>query len=453
MTKKIFSSIFAAAVIVFFISIALIMGVLYNYFSDVQMQQLHIQAELAARGVELKGEDYLNRLDDNDCRVTWIDQEGNVLFDNKASSGGMENHLQRREIIDALRSGTGEDKRYSATLMERQLYAAVRLTDGTVLRLSGSQYTWWSLLLEMLQPILLTGAAAAGISLFLAFQLSKWIVHPLNTLNLDKPEAPAEYEEIIPLLERIESQQRRLQRQEAELKQRRAELEEAEQIRREFTANVSHELKTPLQSISGYAEILSAGMVKNADVPQFSEQIYFESKRLTALVEDLIHLSHLDEGTGDMHRMETDLYKLAEETLRRLAPAAEAAGISLSLDGSTAVVDGIPALLGGILYNLCDNAVKYNQPGGKVEVCIKPGDKEVLLSVLDTGIGIEESEQGRIFERFYRVDKSHSKKAGGTGLGLSIVKHSARLHNADIRIDSAPGKGTRIEVSFPKSAF
>ena len=169
MTKKIFSSIFAAAVIVFFISIALIMGVLYNYFSDVQMQQLHIQAELAARGVELKGEDYLNRLDDNDCRVTWIDQEGNVLFDNKASSGGMENHLQRREIIDALRSGTGEDKRYSATLMERQLYAAVRLTDGTVLRLSGSQYTWWSLLLEMLQPILLTGAAAAGISLFLAF--------------------------------------------------------------------------------------------------------------------------------------------------------------------------------------------------------------------------------------------------------------------------------------------
>ncbi len=378
MTKKIFSSIFAAAVIVFFISIALIMGVLYNYFSDVQMQQLHIQAELAARGVELKGEDYLNRLDDNDCRVTWIDQEGNVLFDNKASSGGMENHLQRREIIDALRSGTGEDKRYSATLMERQLYAAVRLTDGTVLRLSGSQYTWWSLLLEMLQPILLTGAAAAGIS---------------------------------------------------------------------------HELKTPLQSISGYAEILSAGMVKNADVPQFSEQIYFESKRLTALVEDLIHLSHLDEGTGDMHRMETDLYKLAEETLRRLAPAAEAAGISLSLDGSTAVVDGIPALLGGILYNLCDNAVKYNQPGGKVEVCIKPGDKEVLLSVLDTGIGIEESEQGRIFERFYRVDKSHSKKAGGTGLGLSIVKHSARLHNADIRIDSEPGKGTRIEVSFPKSAF
>lgn len=453
MTKKIFSSIFAAAVIVFFISIALIMGVLYNYFSDVQMQQLHIQAELAARGVELKGEDYLNRLDDNDCRVTWIDQEGNVLFDNKASSGGMENHLQRREIIDALRSGTGEDKRYSATLMERQLYAAVRLTDGTVLRLSGSQYTWWSLLLEMLQPILLTGAAAAGISLFLAFQLSKWIVHPLNTLNLDKPEAPAEYEEIIPLLERIESQQRRLQRQEAELKQRRAELEEAEQIRREFTANVSHELKTPLQSISGYAEILSAGMVKNADVPKFSEQIYFESKRLTALVEDLIHLSHLDEGTGDMHRMETDLYKLAEETLRRLAPAAEAAGISLSLDGSTAVVDGIPALLGGILYNLCDNAVKYNQPGGKVEVCIKPGDKEVLLSVLDTGIGIEESEQGRIFERFYRVDKSHSKKAGGTGLGLSIVKHSARLHNADIRIDSEPGKGTRIEVSFPKSAF
>ena len=278
-------------------------------------------------------------------------------------------------------------------------------------------------------------------------------MHPLNTLNLDKPEAPAEYEEIIPLLERIESQQRRLQRQEAELKQRRAELEEAEQIRREFTANVSHELKTPLQSISGYAEILSAGMVKNADVPQFSEQIYFESKRLTALVEDLIHLSHLDEGTGDMHRMETDLYKLAEETLRRLAPAAEAAGISLSLDGSTAVVDGIPALLGGILYNLCDNAVKYNQPGGKVEVCIKPGDKEVLLSVLDTGIGIEESEQGRIFERFYRVDKSHSKKAGGTGLGLSIVKHSARLHNADIRIDSEPGKGTRIEVSFPKSAF
>lgn len=439
MTKKIFQSICIAAVTVFFISLILIMGVLYNYFTGVQMRQLHIQADLAARAVESGGLAYLESLADDDCRITWIDPQGSVLFDNRTSRLGMENHLEREEIVDALKLGKGESKRYSTTLLERQLYCAVRLADGSVLRLSSSQPAWWSLALGMVRPILLVALAAVGISLFLAFRLSKWIIRPLNTLNLDELESAAAYEEVTPLLERIGSQQEKIRRQEAE----------AEQMRREFTANVSHELKTPLQSISGYAELLSEGMVKREDVPHFSKQILAESRRMIALVEDIIRLSHLDEGADDMQREDVDLYELAALTIRNLTPAAESAGISLHLSGERAMLYGIPFLLETILFNLCDNAIKYNRKGGSASIRIETAPEAVLVSVSDTGIGIPKPEQERIFERFYRVDKSRSKAVGGTGLGLSIVKHAAIVHDARIEIDSTVGKGTTFTVIFP----
>ena len=351
----------------------------------------------------------------------------------------MENHLEREEIVDALKLGKGESKRYSTTLLERQLYCAVRLADGSVLRLSSSQPAWWSLALGMVRPILLVALAAVGISLFLAFRLSKWIIRPLNTLNLDELESAAAYEEVTPLLERIGSQQEKIRRQEAE----------AEQMRQEFTANVSHELKTPLTAISGYAELLSEGMVKREDVPHFSKQILAESRRMIALVEDIIRLSHLDEGADDMQREDVDLYELAALTIRNLTPAAESAGISLHLSGERAMLYGIPFLLETILFNLCDNAIKYNRKGGSASIRIETAPEAVLVSVSDTGIGIPKPEQERIFERFYRVDKSRSKAVGGTGLGLSIVKHAAIVHDARIEIDSTVGKGTTFTVIFP----
>lgn len=448
MTKKIFHSICLAAITVFLVSFALIMEVLYSYFSDVQMRQLHVQAALAARGAEEAGIRYLEGIKDGEYRVTWVDPKGKVLFDNRTSSKEMENHLERKEIADALEHGAGEEKRYSSTMMERQLYAAVRLSDGTVLRLSGSQYTWWSLMLEMIQPILLIVLAAAGISLFLASQLSRRIVQPLNSLNLDEPEASEAYEEIAPLLNRIDSQRKKLRRQEEELLRKKREIEKTEQIRRDFTVNVSHELKTPLQSISGYAELLAAGMVKGEDIPHFSQQIFLESRRMTALVEDITRLSRLDGGAGDMRREDVDLYGLAGTVIQNLSPSAEARGVSLHLEGASASVNGVPALLNAIVFNLCDNAVRYNKEGGNVTVRILPGQGGAALSVSDTGIGIPKEEQSRIFERFYRVDKSHSAAVSGTGLGLSIVKHAALFHNAEIHIESTVGEGTTVTVLF-----
>lgn len=551
MTKRIFHSICAVAITVLLASLVLIMGVLYSYFTNVQMEQLGKQAVLAANGVESEGLAYLNSLADGECRVTWIDAEGNVLFDNKASNAEMENHLEREEIKEALANGSGESTRYSATMMERQLYSALRLADGTVLRVSDTQSTWWSLTLAMLQPILVVVALAVGFSLFLAYRLSRNIVQPLNRLNLDEPDTEGVYEELSPLLERIDSQQRQLRRQEAALERRKNEFEsvtrnmteglvllnehgtilsindsasrllgisrycmgkdlllfhnsfemqellrtaqsgrhtemtiplsegsyqihaspvisgqtvsgiallilditekeKAEQMRREFTANVSHELKTPLQSISGCAELLSSGMVKAEDVPRFSGQIFSESKWMISLVEDIIRLSHLDEGAGDMQREETDLYELAAATVQKLKPVADAAHVTVVLSGGPARMSGIPQLLRDIVFNLCDNAIKYNRPGGSVSVRVETREKQVWLSVRDTGIGIPAEQQERIFERFYRVDKSRSKAVGGTGLGLSIVKHAARLHQAEIALKSTLGKGTEITVVFPQ---
>ncbi len=550
MTKRIFRSIFLVAAAVLLASFVLITGVLYEYFSNNQMDQLRAQTALAAQGAEKSGEDYFKGIGADGTRITWIASDGTVLFDSSADSSKMENHAGREEVSQAFKTGRGESTRYSTTLMERQLYCAQRLHDGTVVRLSCAQYTPLMLVLGMLQPAIVIAAAALAVSGVLASGLSKRIVRPLNELRLDEPDKIETYPELAPLTDKLRSQQNQLRAQEKELRQRRDEFdaatenmieglvllnergtilsinkaatklldisrycvgkdilllnnsrrmqellgkvragehcempvehggvsytvyaspvvsgervvgtvllildmtekEKAEKLRREFSANVSHELKTPLHTISGCAELLANGIVKPEDVPRFAAQIQSESKRMITLIEDIIKLSHLDEGADDMQRCDADLTAIARSTVENLESAAKEANVTLSVTGSSAVVkNGIPQLLEAIVYNLCENAIKYNRPGGFVKVSVEKNADGTVLTVEDNGIGIPTEQQERIFERFYRVDKSHSKEVGGTGLGLSIVKHAAALHNAKISMHSAPGEGTSISVVF-----
>ena len=443
MTKRIFQSICIAAVTVLLASLVLIMGVLYDYFSRVQKEQLSAQADLAARGAADLGMEYFEGLDLGGCRISWIAADGSVLYDNMGDAGSMENHLDREEVQEALETGRGESSRYSDTLTEKLSYQARLLPDGTVIRMAASQYTAWVLLMGVLQPLLVVVLLAVLLSLLLAYRLSARLVKPLNEVDLSDPLKNVEYEELRPLLSRIDSQHRQLKRD-------RDELEKNEEIRREFTANVSHELKTPLHSISGYAELLAKGMVRPEDVEKFSSKIYSESQRMTSLVEDIIELSHLDTGAGDMKREDVDLYLIARTAADSLSMAAKEAGVELKVSGESARVYGVPQLLYGICYNLCDNGIKYNREKGRVEISVRNLEGEVELKVSDTGIGIPEESRERIFERFYRVDKSRSKAVGGTGLGLSIVKHAALVHRATIDIDSEPGSGTSFTLHFPK---
>ena len=550
MTKRIFRSILLVAAAVLLASFVLITGVLYDYFSNNQMEQLRAQTALAAQGVEKSGESYFAGLGSHGTRLTWIAADGTVLYDSTATAAKMENHADREEVSSALKTGMGESTRYSTTLMERQLYCAQRLNDGSVVRLSCEQYTPLMLVLGMLQPVIVIAAAALAVSGVLASGLSKRIVRPLNELRLDEPDKIETYPELAPLTDKLRSQQNQLRAQEKELRQRRDEFdaatenmieglvllnergtilsinksatklldisrycvgkdilllnnsrqmqellgrarsgehcempvehggisytvyaspvvsgeriagtvllvldmtekEKAEKLRREFSANVSHELKTPLHTISGCAELLANGMVKPDDIPRFAAQIQSESKRMIALIEDIIKLSHLDEGAGDMQRCDADLAAIARATVENLRPAAKAADVALSVNACPAVIkNGIPQLLEAIVYNLCENAIKYNRPGGFVKVSVEKNADGTVLTVEDNGIGIPAEQQERIFERFYRVDKSHSKEVGGTGLGLSIVKHAAALHNAKISMHSAPDEGTSISVVF-----
>lgn len=551
MKKSIFGSICFATVVVFLASLILIMGVLYDYFSKGQQMQLKTQTGFVTQAVEQEGLSYFEGFSPQDTRITWIAPDGSILYDSDFHADRTENHLNREEVKEALSSGYGESARYSTTLLERRLYAAQRLSDGSVIRLSDTHLTIVSLILAMLQPILMVGIVAIILAFVLASGLSEKIVKPLNELNLDEPQGNREYEELKPLFERLDSQQRKLKEQKAKLRQKQEEFvtatdnmneglvllndrgiilsinrtasrllsistycigkdilrfndslslqellreakggkrsettmlldgtehqingspvmsdglvtgiallifdvsekEKAEKMRQEFTANVSHELKTPLHSISGYAELMKNGMVKQEDLGKFSERIYSEAQRMIALVDDIIRLSRLDEGMQEMKWEETDMNVLAEETVRTLQPLADAAKVTLVLEGSPAKMKGIPQLLEGIVYNLCDNAIKYNRENGSVSLEVKDIGEYVILSVRDTGIGIPKEHTERVFERFYRIDKSHSKEVGGTGLGLSIVKHSVKIHNAQIEIQSIIDSGTTITVRFPK---
>ena len=555
MTKKIFRSILLAAVSVLLASLVIIMGCLYDYYRNVQEEQLRDELRLASYGVEAGGSDYLEQLaspyrfqSTADFRLTWVAPSGEVIFDTHVPASEMENHADRAEVREALTKGESGGVRYSETLTERTLYYARRLADGTVLRISISQLTVFALAMGMLQPILLTAIIAVILSALLAHRMAKSIVAPMNRLDLDKPLENDAYEELSPLLGRIHRQHRQIEAQLRELRRKTAEFEQitesmseglvlldrkgvilsinpaarkifhagspcvgqdflvvdrdheinlaiqtalegghseiravrndreyqfdisritadgltagtvllafdvteqvaAERSRQEFTANVSHELKTPLQSIMGSAELLENGLVKQEDVPQFVSVIRTEAARLVTLVEDIIHLSQLDEGIAPA-KEQVNLLELADSAASALRERAEERHIALSVTGEDSMIKGVRGFLYEMLYNLIDNAIKYNTDGGKVEVAVSAADTGTTVSVKDTGIGIPPEYQARVFERFFRVDKSRSKASGGTGLGLSIVKHIAQYHHADLSLHSTIGKGTDISVSF-----
>lgn len=447
MRGKIFRSIWLALSSVLTLSFILITALLYSHFTNEQLDQLRSETRLVAQSLALDGTHYFDTLGAADFRITWITADGTIIYDNEADTSVMENHLEREEIRDALREGYGESSRYSSTLFERQLYTAQRLPDGTVLRLSITQATIWNLLLHFLLPMAGILVAALLTSLFLAFSLSRRIVEPLNTLDLDHPLKNADhaaYTEILPLLRRLDDQHRQLASD-------REELEKTSQIRQEFTANASHELKTPLHVISGYAELLESGMVATEEARRlFAGKIRAESQRMSKLVGDIIDLSRLDSGGIGMPRELTDLYRIALNAAEALQIEAESADVTVTVEGSPTILFGVPLVLYSIVYNLCSNAINYSNKGGQVLVTVRDLPGKAQLTVSDKGIGIPAEDLDRIFERFYRVDKSHSKEVGGTGLGLSIVKHAAEIHDAEIRVTSKLGKGSVFTVLFPK---
>jgi len=550
MTGRIFRSILLAAIVVLLAALLIVTGFLYNYFGDVQEQQLRDELGLAAAATEQLGEDYLRPLDSGRYRLTWVAADGRVICDTQVDESTMVNHADREEIREAMAGGRGSSYRYSDTLTERTIYEAVRLSDGSVLRISVSRATAAVLVLGMLQPILIVAVIAIVLSAVLAHSMARRAVEPLNRLDLEHPLENDVYEELSPLLHRIHAQHLQIAGQMRKLKRKTDEFEQitgnlkeglvlldaegvilsmnpaarqlfqaegdcagrdfvtvdrnrelslaleramacghselrgarggreylfdlsriesegavigavilvfdvteqiaGERSRREFTANVSHELKTPLQSIIGSAELLEHNLVREEDVPRFVGHIRKEASRLVSLIEDIIRLSQMDEG-GQLPEETVCLQELAREILTSLEPAAAARGITLSLTGGEGVLPGVRRLLYEIIYNLCDNGIKYNLEGGTLQVEIEDGADNVTLRVRDSGIGIPEAHRSRIFERFYRVDKSHSKQSGGTGLGLSIVKHAVQHHQGKITLDSRPGEGTVMEVTFPR---
>ena len=549
MTKKIFQSILLVAGCVLLASLLIIMGFLYDYFGGVEENQLRDELSLAAAAVEDGGTDYLSQLTADRYRLTWIAADGSVLYDTKTDAESLENHASRAEVSQALATGTGESTRYSSTLMEKTMYYAQRLDDGTVLRISISRATVGMIAVGMIQPLLIVLIVALILSGLLARRLSRRIVDPLNSLDLEHPLDNDAYEELSPLLKRIHRQHVEIQTQLRELREKTDEFtqitgsmreglvlldehgsilsinaaaqalfgadaqcvgrdfltiersheisaaiqaaaadghsevraeragrvyqfdisritsdgtflgtvilafditeqEFAERNRREFTANVSHELKTPLQGIIGSAELIENGMVKPEDLPRFVGHIHAEAARLVTLIDDIIRLSQLDEG-GAMPTEPVDLLAVSQEAAENLHDAAAARNVTVSVTGQPAVLPGVRRLIYEIVYNLCDNAIKYNRDGGRVDVTVAADAGGSSITVADTGIGIAPEHQGRVFERFYRVDKSHSKASGGTGLGLSIVKHAVQYHHGRIELESTPGTGTTIRVVFP----
>ena len=544
MTSRIFRSTVFVAVVVLLCSLSVVMGVLYNHFSAVQVHQLKDELSLAVTGTEQYGNAFLENVEVDRFRITWIDTDGTVLFDTQVDQNTMENHADREEIREALQTGAGSAVRASSTLTKQTFYEARRIKDGTVLRISASQDTAWYLMLGLLWPIILIAMFAICLSAFLARRMARKIVEPLNSLDLEQPLKNDVYEEISPLLHRIHRQHNQIKAHMEELRRKADEFEQitgnmqeglllldsdgtilsinpaakmlfeagddcvgknfltvdrssamrdavndaldkgrgyvranrsgrdyqfelsriesdgavigavvlafditerlnGERLRREFSANVSHELKTPLQGIIGSAELLGSGLAKPEDAPRFIGHIHKEASRLVNLIEDIIRLSELDEGV-ELPAETVDMLVLAEEVKNILEPSAAEKHVHVEISGTGFTVQGVRRLLYEIVYNLCDNAIKYNIPGGSVRIHLERN----VLTVSDTGIGIPAEHQGRIFERFYRVDKSHSKASGGTGLGLSIVKHAAAYHKAALHLESVPGTGTTITVTF-----
>lgn len=533
------------------LGLAFVVGILYHYFQGQLMGELKKEAVYISRGVESTGTDYLKKLNDEDSRITYVDESGKVIYDNEANVESMDNHGHRKEIREAEINGEGADERMSSTLSEKTMYYAVRLENGNVLRVSSNQASVWMLLLQLLPPFAVVLILMLLLSGVFASRLSGKVVEPLNGLDLEHPEENDAYDEVQPLLSKIgrQSRQIRLQLEAARRQQKEfsiitenmqegllvidrytmvlsvnssvgkllkvkeiktgesvyllnrseefrgvvgqvlegkhenkilcldgseiqvianpvtrenktegavillvdvTEKVEREQLRREFSANVSHELKTPLTSISGFAEIMQDGFVKDEDVKVFAGRIYKEAQRLIRLVGDVIRISRLDEGGLPYQWEKLDLYSLTHDIFSTLHEAAEKQEVHMYMEGGSTVLDTVPTIMEEVLYNVCDNAVKYNRRGGEVFVRLKDGEDAVRVNVRDTGIGIPKENQERIFERFYRVDKSHSKEIGGTGLGLSIVKHGVKTLNGRLWLNSEPGQGTEIIMEFPK---
>lgn len=436
MTKRIFRGIAWAVTITVLLTSILLTVISYHTYENTLKEALRTEAGHICYGLEQASEPiaYLSDVKTND-RVTLVAADGTVLYDNRTEAAAMENHRARPEIRDALETGQGTAHRYSDTLAEVTYYHAVLMADGNVLRISDTQST----LLALFARTLPLSAAILAAVLLGAFLVARWqakrIVTPINDLDLEHPLRNETYEELSPLLERMEVQQQAMKA--------------AENSRREFTANVSHELKTPLTSISGFAEIMRDGVAQAEDMQRFAGKIYDEAQRLIALVNDILSLSALDEGRGIEPEKEVELRTLCEQIVELLTPLAAQKGVAVTVQGGPQRLWGHPMLLNEMVYNLVDNGIKYTDPNGTVTVLIGQEDGHPALTVQDDGIGIPKEHQARIFERFYRVDKSHSRATGGTGLGLSIVKHGAGVHRADLRLVSEEGKGTTVRLIFP----
>lgn len=550
MTGKILRSILSVAIAVLLTSFLVVTGLLYQDFTSIQQDQLKDKLLLAATGTEQIGDEYLENLPPDGYRLTWVSPVGTVFFDSFADAGTMENHSDREEIQEALKTGAGSSSRHSSTLTEKTFYEAILLSDGSVLRISVSRATAAAMALDMLWPIAVIAILAILLSVWLAHRMAKQVVEPLNRLNLDEPMSNDTYEELNPLLRRLDSQHREIELQMRLLQRKQQEFDQiadhmrealvlldselrilsinpaavqlfrmstscdgkrfsseqfepdmsraiqtarkeshaeftasvgesrylfnvscvesdamvhgivilafdvteqaqAEQLRRDFTSNVSHELKTPLHAIIGSAELMENGIVQPQDMPRFVGHIRKEASRLLLLIEDIIRLAQLDEG-NQFPVEEVSLLNLANEAQEALHYAAGEEAVTISVSGDTGTIVGVQSLLFELIYNLVDNAIRYNKPGGCVQVSITDKDDQVRLCVADTGVGIPQEHQSKIFERFYRVDKSHSRKSGGTGLGLSIVKHAVKYHHGTISMESEVGKGTSITVVLKK---
>ncbi len=550
MVNKIFRSNFFTSMLILLMSFCLTFGVLFSYFEAQMFSELQSEADYIAYAVKNEGVSYIENFDNDKKRITLVSADGTVLADTKAIVEELENHADRKEIKDALEKGSGTSSRHSETLMQKTLYYAERLEDGTVLRVATTQNSVLVILLGLMQPLIIIIVIALLISLYLSHRLSKAIIKPINELDLDNPSANETYEELTPLLKKLSTQKKTINNQIKEAKQSREEFKlitenmseglliidkdanvlsynqsairlleisedqkgsvltfnrtkgfrlavekalsgercesdiahddnsyeliatpvyvnekvigaviviidvtesvKREQLRQEFTSNVSHELKTPLTSISGFAEMMKSGGMPEETVIDFSKSIYDEAQRLITLVSDIMKISELDEGTVIFEKEHVDLCELSNDIVSRLSSVAGKRNISLNVIGGSATVFGTRKILDEMIYNLCDNAIKYNNENGIVDVIINQTNDKVTITVRDTGIGIPVSEQGRVFERFYRVDKSHSKLVGGTGLGLAIVKHGAAYHGAEVSLESTEGKGTSVSISFAK---
>lgn len=548
MTGKIFRSCLIIGLVVLCLSSSLFLLIMTDRHEKDVYREMEELARYAAHGVETWGMKYLEGLEP-DQRLTWVTEEGTVLYDSVADETRMENHLDREEIREALETGEGCSEHDSKTLLEKHLYYALLLNDGTVLRVACTQTTVGAMFLEVAQPILLMVALSMILSALLASSLARQITRPINSIDLERPDLNKPYVELAPLVGRIREQNRTISLQMEELRQRQREFsalsanmsegllilnnkytilsanqsalnllgetaqpetlrqdrtrpeiwtaatgalagrhgetllqkenhifeilsspvtsngqvtgamlimvdvterEERESLRREFSANVSHELKTPLTAISGFAELMKEGLVAPDMMREFAGDIYRECGQLIALVDDILKLSRLDEGTAEIQEEVVDLYAMSGDVLERLRINAAQGKVSLYLEGDHQNIAGVWRILDEMIYNLCENAIKYNKEGGRVTVRITGDQQSAVLSVTDTGIGIPKGQQDRVFERFYRVDKSHSRSVGGTGLGLSIVKHGAQVHNAQVALESEPDVGTTVTLTFPK---